>query len=84
MLFTIQEKCNNLIGSDIIDARFKQLKKEREDAFMLHFKKKNVESRVKIYSGENNIPYNGFSFYNIIYNGKFPEYLIKVYQQMDE
>jgi hypothetical protein len=84
MMFTIQEKCNNLIGSAIIDVRFKQLIKEREDAFMSLFKEKNVESRVKIYSGENNIPYNGFSFYNIIYNGKLPESLIKVYQQMNE
>ena len=84
MLFTIKEKCNNLIGSDIIDARFKQLNKEREDAFMVHFKEKNVESRVKIYSGEKNISYNGLKFYNVIYNGKFPESLIKLYQQMDE
>jgi hypothetical protein len=84
MMFTIQEKCNNLIGSAIIDVRFKQLIKEREDAFMSLFKEKNVESRVKIYSGENNIPYNGFSFYNIIYNGKLPESLIKAYHQMNE
>jgi hypothetical protein len=84
MLFTVQEKCNNFIGSAIINARFEQLNKEREDAFMLPFKKKAVGNRVKIYADENNIPYNGFSFYKIVYKGEFPESLIKAYRQMNE
>jgi len=84
LLFTIQEKCNNFIGSAIINDKFKQLNKEREDAFMLPFKKKAVENRVKIYTGENNIPYNGFSFYKIVYKGERPESLIKAYQQINE
>jgi hypothetical protein len=82
--FTIQEKCSNFIGSAIINAKFKQLIKEREDAFMGYFKKRAVENRVKIFAGENNIPYNGFSFFKINYNGEFPESLIKAYQQMNE
>ena len=48
------------------------------------FKKKGVDTRVTIYPGENSIPYNGFSFYKIVYKGKFPESLIKANQQMDE
>ena len=84
MLFTIQEKCNNFIGSTIINAKFEQLNKEREDIFMLLFTKKGVENRVKIYTGENKIPYNGFSFYKIVYQGELPESLIKAYQQMNE
>jgi hypothetical protein len=84
MLFTIQEKCSKFIGSAVINVRFIQLNKEREDAFMLFFKKKAVDNRVKIYTGENKIPYNGFSFYKIDYNGEFPESLIKAYHQMNE
>jgi len=84
MLFTIQEKCSNFVGSAIINARFKQLKKKREAAFMMHFKQKAVDTRVKIYPGENNIPYNGFSFFKIEYKGEFPKSLIKAYKQMDE
>jgi hypothetical protein len=49
----------------------------------LHFKKEGLGNRVKIYKGENEIPYNGFSFYKIIYNGELPKSLIKVYQQMN-
>jgi hypothetical protein len=84
MLFTIQEKCNKYVGSDIINAKFKELNKVRENAFMLEFKKKGLENRVKIFTAENNIPYNGFSFYKIEYKGQLPKDLIKAYQQMYE
>jgi len=84
MLFTSQQKCNKLIGSAFVNTKFKQLNKERKDAFMLLFKKKDVEKRVKIYSGENSIPYNGFSFYKINYKGDLPKPLINAYRQMNE
>lgn len=83
MQFTLQEKCYSLIGSAIINARFELLNKARENAFILLFKKKGVENRVKIHSNENNIPYNGFSFYKIVYKGELPGYLIRAYRQMD-
>jgi hypothetical protein len=84
MLFTIQEKCSKYIDSAFINNRLGQLNKKREDAFILPFREKAVENRVKIYNAENTIPYNGFSFYKIVYKGEFPEYLIKAYQQMNE
>ena len=84
MMFTIQEQSNNFLGSAMINAKFNLLNKAREDAFMFDFKKKGVESRVKIYPGENNIPYNGFSFYKITYKGELPKSLIKAYFKMNE
>jgi hypothetical protein len=83
-MFTIQEKCNNYVGSAFIDARYKQLNKERENSFMSCFINKAVSNRVKIFSGENNIPYNGFSFFKIVYKGELPEALIKANQQMND
>jgi hypothetical protein len=83
-MFTIQEKCDKFIGSAIITARFNQLNKERENAFMLQFREKNVDNRVKIYPGEESIPYNGFSFFKIVYKGEFPYALIKAYRKMNE
>jgi hypothetical protein len=83
-LFTIQEKCNKFVGSAIITARFNQLNKERENAFMVQFREKNVDNRVKIYPAEETIPYNGFSFFKIVYNGEFPDALIKAYRKMNE
>jgi hypothetical protein len=84
MLFTIQEKCNKFVGSDFINARFKQLNKEREDAFMLEFTKNGVQRRVKMYTSENTIPYNGFSYYKIAYKGEIPVALLKAYRKMNE
>jgi hypothetical protein len=83
-MFTIQEKCNKFIGSAIITARFNQLNKERENAFMLQFRKNNVDNRVKIYPAEESIPYNGFSFFKIVYKDEFPDALIKAYRKMNE
>ena len=84
MLFTVQEKCIKFVGSDIINAKFSQLNRARENSFILGFRKKNVENRIKIYAGENNIPYNGFSYFKIEYKGDLPKDLIRAYQQMNE
>jgi hypothetical protein len=37
-----------------------------------------------MFAGQNVIPYNGFSFYKIVYQGEFPESLIKAYQKMND
>jgi hypothetical protein len=84
MLYTIQEKCYDFVGSALIEAKFKLLNKDREDAFMLPFKEKAVDIRVKIHAGTNIIPYNGFSFYKITYKGELPEDLKKAYRKMIE
>jgi hypothetical protein len=83
-LFTIQEKCNGYVGSAMVNAKFNKLNKDREDAFMLLFKAKTVQNRVKILAAENNIPFNGYSFYKIVYKGELPESLIKSFRKMNE
>ncbi|MFI5220069.1 MAG: hypothetical protein ACHQNT_11350, partial [Bacteroidia bacterium] len=67
-----------------INAKFKQLNQERENAFIFYFKEKKVEKQINFSEGENVIPYNGFSFYKIEYKGEFPEPLIKAYREMNE
>ncbi len=84
MLFTIQGKCNALVNSSIINAKFENLKKEREHAFLTYFKNSEVDNRVKMQSAENVIPKNGFSFFRIEYKGEFPESLLKAYRQMTQ
>ena len=83
-IFTVQEKCARLVDAAIIKAKFNRLNRERANAFMVYFKKKGLEKRVKISTGENVIPYNGFSFYKIVYKGEFPESIIKAYQKMND
>jgi hypothetical protein len=82
--YTIQGKCAGIIDSAFINRKYDQLNKERQIAFMLSFKKRKVDDRVKILKGQNVIPYNGFSFYKVEYKGDFPESLIKAYNQLNE
>ena len=51
---------------------------------MDEFRKKGVDKQINIAKGENVIPYNGFSFYQIEYKGEFPETLIKAYGKMND
>ena len=83
-IFNIQEKCAKLIGSAVINTQFKHLNDERAKVFISYFKEKGLEKRIKIYAGKNVIPYNGFSFYKIAYQGELPKSLMKAYQQMNE
>lgn len=84
MIFTVQGKCAKFIDASVINAKIKQLNEEREKAFMLYFKGKNIEKQVQILKTKNVIPYNGFSFYKIEYKKQFPDYLIAAYQKMSE
>ena len=84
LIFTIQEKCTRIIDSSIVNTKFNQLIKDRETALNSYFKKRGVDKRIKISNSQYVIPYNGFSFYKIEYNGEIPESLIKAYQQMNE
>jgi len=84
MLFTVQDKCLRLVGNMLLQTRLGQLTKEREQAFMIYFKEKKVDGRIKFHASENVTPYNGFSFYKIDYKGEIPDYLQKAHQKMNE
>jgi hypothetical protein len=83
-LFTVQEKCNNLIGADIVNKIHNKLTQERLAAFIYYFRERNVFDQIKIAHEKNNIPFNGLSFYKIEYRGGMPDYLIEANQQMSE
>lgn len=84
MLFTSQDKCSKLLGVKIIETVYNKLNRDRKVAFLAYFKDKNIETRIKISSDQNVIPYNGFSYYKIQYKGEFPEDLMKAYRKMNE
>ena len=84
MLFTIQEKCTKFINQGVVINKFQQLNKNRIAAFKSYFKEKDVENHVIIQSAENTVPYNGFSFFKIVYNGEFPKSLQNAYQTLNE
>ena len=51
---------------------------------MTYFKESGTEKHVKLLAKKTVIPYNGFSFYKIHYNGAYPDYLLKAYNKMNE
>lgn len=84
MLFTIQDKCLKLVSASLVDANFKMLNEERLNEFLFYFRENGTEKRLILVTGENVIPYNGFTFYKIQYPGVFPNYLLNAYQKMNE
>jgi hypothetical protein len=84
LVFTIQEKCYSIIDSSHVNNQYAKLMQERKESFMANFKKYKVDDRVKISKTDVVVPYNGFSFYKIEYNGDYPEDLIKAYQKINE
>jgi hypothetical protein len=84
MLFTVQDKCSRFLGGTIVNSKYNQLIRERENAFIAYFKDANVANRITISADQSVIPYNGFSFYKISYKGEFPEKLMDAYLKMNE
>lgn len=84
MLFTVQDKCLKLIGTAVIDGKFKKLNKERLKVFLNYFKEHGNPKHLQIMVGKNVVPYNGFSFYKITYKGNFPEHLLTAYGKMNK
>jgi len=84
MLFTVQSKCNRLIGDELLIKKNLQLMRARNEVFLSSFKKKEISNRVIVSKEESGIPYNGFSFYKIVYKGELPTGLINAYEQMND
>jgi hypothetical protein len=98
MMFTLQERCNAFLGktgiqdsgknktagSRIVEARYIQLVKTRENSFLSFFKEPEIAHRIHFQKAVYSVPYNGFSFYKIDYNGDIPKNLKKAYTQMNE
>jgi len=84
LLFTVQHKASHLIKQSLVDSRYQDLLKARQTAFLSLFKKEKLDDRVKILAGKNVVPYNWFSFYEITYGGKFPDYLREAHNDLHE
>ena len=84
VMFTIQEKCNNFVGSTKVNAQYELLVKEREKEFRSLFIKNGTEKQVKMHPHEDSVPYNGFSYFKINYQGDLPKSLRKAYEEMHE
>jgi len=84
LLFTVQDKCEVVLGPALVLRDLERLNKARRKVFLSGFNDRKVDKQVKINAGENTIPYNGFSFYKIVYQGELPHSLVKAYKQMND
>jgi len=84
MIFTVQEKCSILVGTNKIDAIFNTLTLQREKVFMQYFIQNKVNKQVNFLSAKTVVPFNGYSFFKIEYEGEFPDYLIQAHKKMNE
>ena len=82
LLYSVQEKCEHLIGKTIVDDKFMRLVKEREDFFLSWFKANGTASQVKFVQTRNIIPFDGFSCYKLEYKGDKPVDLLKAYDEL--
>jgi hypothetical protein len=83
-LNTVQEKCNKIIDKKLVEERYKKLNHERQENFLSFFKKDGTDKQIKMNPPETGIPYHGFSFFKIGYNGDIPEELRKAFDDLYE
>jgi len=83
-LFTIQDKCKQIVSNEVINNRFNELLKARRQVFLAYFKKDNLQGRVKVLGNIDKTPYNGFSVYKINYKGEVPDDLLEAYRTINE
>jgi hypothetical protein len=84
VMFTLHEKCLNFVGKQVINDKMKRLMKEREASFLEPFLARGTDRQVTIRASQNEIPFNGFSYFKLDYPGEIPRALRKAYERMDK
>jgi hypothetical protein len=84
VMFTIQEKCLNFVGSAVVNRSFNNLVNERKASFLSLFKENGTEKQVQMKANENTIPYNGFSYFKFDYPNGLDDKLHEAYDRMSE
>jgi hypothetical protein len=82
MLFTMEAKAERYLDAALIEGSLNKLKAARQEAFLAFFKEKGVESQVRFVKGVDVVPFNGFSYFKVNYDGDLPERLSTAYIEM--
>ncbi len=82
--FTIQEKCLAVVDSNRVNMKLKQLNEIRKNVFIKYFVENGVDKQLVIHKEHSIVPFNGFSFFKINYQGELPTALLKAYDKMEE
>jgi hypothetical protein len=83
VMFTLQEKCINFVGSGVVNESFRKLVKARESSFKSIFIEDGTYFQVTMRGSKSGIPYTGFSHFIMSYPGAMPEALRFAYNRMN-
>ncbi|MCW3126723.1 MAG: hypothetical protein JWO03_2381 [Bacteroidetes bacterium] len=82
LLYSGQERADHMLGKALVNAKFEQLLRDRQQRFLSYFKEDGTASQVIFIKVRDVIPFNGFSNYKVEYKGETPEKLIKAYDNL--
>lgn len=84
LLFTVQDKCYRLLGADLVNNEYTKLLEKREKVFIDYFKKHETNKQIKLFDSKRTVPFNGFSYFKINYNGDIPEELSEAFEKLSK
>jgi hypothetical protein len=84
VMFTLQEKCINYVGNEVVNSGFEKLTNAREMSFRSIFLNDGTGSQVNMHTGRSGIPYAGFSQFILSYPGTIPATLVEAYEEMND
>jgi Domain of Unknown Function (DUF748) len=84
VMFTLQEKCVNFVGHDVVNKSFAKLVQNRETSFRNSFVENGTVNQVKMNASENSVPYNGFSYFRFDYPNGMDDKLRDAYEKMNQ
>ncbi len=82
LLFTVYDKSSKIIKRELVDNIFSKINKDRKDEFMNYFDREGVSKQIVFLKDKSEIPFDGFSYYKLEYNGEYPESLLNAYYKM--
>ncbi len=83
-MYTVQDKCLDLLGETFVNNKLNELNLSRKTAFKSYFKENTINNKLNIHPTTDNVPFNGFSYYKIDYKGDVPKSLQKAYERINE
>lgn len=84
MMFTMQERCTAFVGVNTITNKYDKLVKKREEVFKNYFNQVGLSERINVKPSKSEVPFNGFSYYKISYNGKIPPETKEAFEKLKE
>ncbi|MBL7931140.1 MAG: DUF748 domain-containing protein [Bacteroidia bacterium] len=81
---TTQQLSVAFVGSELVRKKYNALREARKQKFLSYFGKEGVADRLYFEKATSQVPYNGFSYYQLSYNGAIPESMKQAYRELQE